>query len=108
MAGIHRDIRKYFKHSISGTKKEEIPKTGTITKPTETNQTGQQSENNESTIRSTSSNKDSITKPKHTPVHPRTTTTKRTKTARHFTKSTNIINLSKYQLSKEEDRLLNK
>ena len=27
MAGVHRDIRQYFKHSISRTEEKEIPET---------------------------------------------------------------------------------
>ena len=60
----------------------------------QTNKISKKSENHEPTIRGISSNKTSITKPKHSPVHPRTSTSKRTKTARCFTKSTNVVNLS--------------
>ena len=101
MAGVHRDIRQYFKHSISRTEEKEISETrATTTEPTETYKAGKQSEDNESTIRSNDSNKNGISKSKHYPVHPRTSTIERTKTVRHFTKSTNIINLSKYKLTK--------
>ena len=110
MAGVHRDIRQYFKHSISRTEEKEIPQTGATTteQPAETHKAGKQSEYNESTIRSIDSNKNGISKPKHNPVHLRTPTPERTKTVRHFTKSTNIINLSKYKLNKDEEKLLNK
>ena len=100
IAGVHRDIRQHFKHSISRTEEKEIPETGTTAaEPTETYKAGKQSEDNESTIRSNDSNKNGISKAKHNPVHFRTSTSERTKTARCFTKSTNIINLSKYKLT---------
>ena len=101
----YTDIRQYFKHSISRAEEKEVPETRPTTEPTETDKTSKQSENHEPTIRGISSNKTSITKPEHSPVHPRTSTSKRTKTARCFTKSTNIVNLSKYQLTKDEEKI---
>ena len=42
MAGIHRDIRQYFKHSISGTEKKGIPEGAT----SQNSETSQQSQSN--------------------------------------------------------------
>ena len=109
MAGIHRDIRQYFFQCVTRTEKEEIPETGTTTKP-ETNETSQQSEDNgKPDIRHININKNGFTQSKHNPVHtrPSSTTTKRKK-ARRFIKSTNVVNLSNYKLKQHEEQILNK
>ena len=109
MAGVHRDIRQYFFQCVTRTEKEEISETGTAAK-SETNETSKQSENNgEPDIRHIDINKNGITQSKHSPVHTRTssTTTKRKK-ARHFIKSTNVINLCNYKLKQHEEQILNK
>ena len=105
MAGIHRDIRQYFKHSISGTEKKEIPEGAT----NQNSETSQQSQSNEHTnIKNNSSHKTNLTKPKHITVHARSNATKRTKKARCFIKSTNVVNQSNYKLIQQEEKLLNK
>ena len=43
MAGIHRDIRQYFKHSVTRIEKEEVPKTRTK----QSDKTSEQNKSNE-------------------------------------------------------------
>ena len=105
MARIHRDIRQYFKHSFTGIEKKEIPEGAT----NQNSETSQQSQSDEHpNIRNNPSHKTSITKPKHTTVYTRSNATKRTKKVRCFIKSTNVVNLSNYKLTQQEEKLLNK
>ena len=81
---------------------------------TETNKAGKQIQNCGPTedlpdIRSTTSSEASNSKSINTDVHSRTTqTTKGKKRARHFSKSTNTVNLSSYKLTPVEENLLPK
>ena len=80
----------------------------TTSEPIEANETSKESENSELTIIGTHSNKNGITKSKHNSVHTGPIAPAITKKVRCFSKSTNIINLSKYKLTNDEEKLLNK